>query len=245
MSVIVRVFDPAMCCSTGICGPSVDPQLARFAADLDWLKSQGVAVERFNLSQQPAVFAGDATVKAALETKGEAGLPLVKVNGEVKSSGVYPSRDELAAWAGVSAAAPSLFTEAVAELVAIGAAIASNCEPCFRFHYDKARKLGVSREDMLRAVTTAQNVKDAPAKAILDLAERTLRRETFESTAAPATSSETAPMTKSEGCCGPAKAEESAPKAKTEETAPKAKSGGCCGPAKTEESGTKKSGGCC
>jgi len=106
--ISVRVFDPAMCCSTGICGPSVDPQLARFAADLDWLKSQGVAVERFNLSQQPAAFADDAAVKTALETKGEAGLPLVKVNGEVKSSGTYPSRDELAGWAGVRAPAPEV-----------------------------------------------------------------------------------------------------------------------------------------
>jgi hypothetical protein len=97
----VRVFDPAMCCSTGICGPSVDPELVRFAADLDWLKTQGVSVERFNLAQQPAAFAADAAVKAALETKGEAGLPLVKVDGEVKSSGVFPSRDELAAWAGL------------------------------------------------------------------------------------------------------------------------------------------------
>ena len=101
----VRVFDPAMCCSTGICGPSVDPQLVRFSADLDWLKSQGVSVERFNLSQQPGAFADDAAVKTALETKGEAGLPLVKVNGEVKSSGTYPSRDELASWAGVGAPA--------------------------------------------------------------------------------------------------------------------------------------------
>ena len=103
----VRVFDPAMCCSTGVCGPSVDPQLARFSADLDWLKAQGVAVSRFNLAQQPGAFADDAAVKAALEAKGEAGLPLVKVNGEVKSSGGYPSRDELAAWAGVSASAPA------------------------------------------------------------------------------------------------------------------------------------------
>lgn len=104
--ISVRVFDPAMCCSTGICGPSVDPQLARFAADLDWLKNQGVAVERFNLSQQPAAFADDAAVKSALETKGEAGLPVVKVNGQVKSIGTYPSRDELAAWAGVAAVPP-------------------------------------------------------------------------------------------------------------------------------------------
>ena len=103
----VHVFDPAMCCSTGICGPSVDPQLARFAADLAWLKGQGVSVERFNLSQQPGKFAEDTAVKSALETKGEAGLPLVKVNGEVKSSGVYPSRNELAAWTGVGVTAPS------------------------------------------------------------------------------------------------------------------------------------------
>lgn len=101
--ITVRVFDPAMCCSTGICGPSVDPQLVRFSADLDWLKSQGISVERFNLSQQPAAFADDVAVKAALETKGEAGLPLVKVNGEVKSIGTYPSRDELATWAGIGA----------------------------------------------------------------------------------------------------------------------------------------------
>jgi hypothetical protein len=97
----IRVFDPAMCCSTGICGPSVDPRLARFAADLDWLKSQGISVQRFNLAQQPAAFATDPTVVAALEAKGEASLPLVKVNGEVKSTGVFPSRDELASWAGV------------------------------------------------------------------------------------------------------------------------------------------------
>jgi hypothetical protein len=53
-------------------------------------KSQGVSVERFNLSKQPAAFAEDAAVKAALEAKGEAALPLVNVNGDVKSVGTYP-----------------------------------------------------------------------------------------------------------------------------------------------------------
>lgn len=172
---IVQVFDPAMCCSTGVCGPSVDPRLVRFAADLDWLKSQGVSVERFNLSQEPRAFAENAAVKDALEVAGEAALPLVQVDGEVKSRGVFPSRDELAVWAGIGAPAPSLFTDAVAELVAIGAAIASNCEPCFKFHYAAARKLGVSREDMACAVTTAQSVKDTPAQSILMLADRYLK----------------------------------------------------------------------
>jgi len=117
--IAVRVFDPAMCCSTGVCGPSVDTQLVRFSADLDWLKTQGVSVERFNLSQQPGAFADDAAVKTALETKGESGLPLVTVNGEVKSSGVYPSRDELAAWTGIRGAAPSA-TEAPAKATSSG-----------------------------------------------------------------------------------------------------------------------------
>ncbi len=111
--IAVRVFDPAMCCSTGICGPSIDPQLVRFAADLDWLKSQGVSVERFNLSQEPAAFAQDAAVKAVLEAKGEAGLPLVKVDGEVKSSGVFPTREELSAWTGLGGSPSSLPVETI------------------------------------------------------------------------------------------------------------------------------------
>lgn len=42
----IRIFDPATCCSTGVCGPSVDPRIVRFAADLDWLRTQGVSIDR-------------------------------------------------------------------------------------------------------------------------------------------------------------------------------------------------------
>jgi hypothetical protein len=100
MPVTIRVFDPAMCCSTGVCGPSIDPELARFAADVDWLQKQGVKVERFNLSQQPAAFAGTSAVKAALE-RGTDVLPLVMVDDRVAVEGAYPSRETLAALAGV------------------------------------------------------------------------------------------------------------------------------------------------
>ena len=68
----------------------------------------------------------------------------------------------------------SLYSPAVAELVAIGAAIAANFEPCFKYHYNQAGKLGVSPRDMARAVAMAQAVKEAPARAILGLAARTL-----------------------------------------------------------------------
>lgn len=205
----VNVFDPAMCCSTGICGPSVDPQLVRFAADLDWLKSSGATVERFNLSQQPGVFVEHTAVKQALDAKGEAALPVVMFDGQVKSTGTYPSREQLAEWAGVAKPTPSLFTEAVAELVAIGAAIGSNCEPCFKFHYDKARKLGVSNEHMLQAVTIAQSVKEAPARSVLELAHRYLKASD-----APAPAAKLNVLETSAACCEPKSATATEPKKK-------------------------------
>lgn len=176
MTKSIRVYDPPMCCSTGVCGPSVDPELARVAADLKWATERGAKVERYNLAQQPGAFAENATVRKALEDHGDGCLPLVMLDDTVVLTGSYPSREQLAAWIG-AATTTSLFTDAVSELVAIGAAVASNCEPCFKFHYDKARKLGVSREDMLRAVTVAQNVKDAPARSVLELAQRHLSRD--------------------------------------------------------------------
>lgn len=68
----------------------------------------------------------------------------------------------------------SIYTEQVSELVAIAAAIGANCEPCLKYHYDAARKLGVSNEDMLSAVRMALRVKQAPANAMINLAGRLL-----------------------------------------------------------------------
>lgn len=96
--VRVRVFDPAMCCSTGVCGPSVDPDLARFAADLAWLAEQGVTVERYNLSQQPGAFAETPAVREALG-RGPEVLPLVLVDDRIAVEGAYPTRETLAALA--------------------------------------------------------------------------------------------------------------------------------------------------
>ena len=195
----IQVFDPALCCSTGVCGVDVDQQLVTFAADVDWLRKQGVTVERFNLAQQPQAFATNVAIRQLLETQGESALPAVVVDGTIKQSGCYPSRDQLATWAG-TATVHSIFTEQVAELVAIGAAIASNCEPCFKFHYDQARKLGVTDADMRRAVDLAQRVKETPARAVLDLASRYLdKKASLAAITVTAVSS-----AKPQGsCCGP------------------------------------------
>lgn len=97
----LEVFDPPQCCSTGVCGPTVDPKLVSFAADLHWLANQRVAVERHNLAQEPQAFATNPIVKDALTQSGNECLPLILMNGAIVSQGQYPSRVELARFVGV------------------------------------------------------------------------------------------------------------------------------------------------
>ena len=91
----LEVFDPAMCCSTGVCGPEVDPQLVRFAADARWLDQQGVTVRRYNLSQEPSAFMSNALVRRTLQTEGVNCLPLGVLDGNVAFRSGYPEREEL------------------------------------------------------------------------------------------------------------------------------------------------------
>ncbi|HLN64033.1 MAG TPA: arsenite efflux transporter metallochaperone ArsD [Symbiobacteriaceae bacterium] len=98
----VEVFEPAMCCSTGVCGPSVDPTLVRFAADMEWLKGQGVAVERYNLSQRPRAFVENVTVRETMKRDTTACLPMILVDGEVAFTAKYPIREQLAGRLGLS-----------------------------------------------------------------------------------------------------------------------------------------------
>ena len=100
----IEIFDPALCCSSGVCGTEVDQALVIFSADVDWLKQQGRAISRYNLSQQPMVFVENKVVHAFLERSGEKGLPLVLVDGEIALAGRYPSRDELGRWCKIDAA---------------------------------------------------------------------------------------------------------------------------------------------
>lgn len=108
----LEVFDRPLCCSTGICGPTVDPALVHFAADLAWLKEQGVAVHRYNLAHEPAAFTRHADVKEALQVGQVDCLPLIRVEGSIVSRGSYPGREQLAAWCSVEAGpAPSASAE--------------------------------------------------------------------------------------------------------------------------------------
>jgi arsenite methyltransferase len=97
----IEVYDPAMCCSSGVCGPSVDPVLSRFSADLDWLSGKKVGVTRYNLSQEPRAFAVNALVSGVLKKEGPKCLPIIVADGKIVSKKKYPSRSQLASWVGV------------------------------------------------------------------------------------------------------------------------------------------------
>ena len=104
----VQIFDKAMCCSTGVCGPQIEAVLPRFAADLDWLRIHGHQVDRFNLAQDPAQFVSNAVVQRMLADEGVDCLPVVIVDDRVVSRREYPTRDNLALWTGTSQTKASL-----------------------------------------------------------------------------------------------------------------------------------------
>lgn len=96
----IEIFDPAMCCSTGVCGPSVDKNLLRIATLIDVLKNMGIEVKRHNLSSEPQAFIKNDKVKQLLREKGADVLPITLVGGEVAVVGQYPSTAQMSEWSG-------------------------------------------------------------------------------------------------------------------------------------------------
>lgn len=91
----MQIFEPALCCETGVCGASVDPELLRITTMLDRLKKNGVTVRRFNLNSAPMEFITNQTVNAFINKKGAEALPVVLVDGSIVIEGRYPSNTEL------------------------------------------------------------------------------------------------------------------------------------------------------
>lgn len=107
----IRIFEPAMCCATGLCGPSIDPELLRISTLLSSLKEKGIVVERYNLTSHPQVFAQNEAVKELLSKHGTAILPVTTSGDDVVLTGRYPTNQEVLAWLQVDAQAIGLKEE--------------------------------------------------------------------------------------------------------------------------------------
>ena len=100
---VIRVYEPALCCNTGVCGPDVDQALVDFTADLNHLADRGTDITRHNLANDPQAFAHDETVRTFLHVAGSEGLPLTTVDGVTVMTGTYPTREQLLRFAGLEA----------------------------------------------------------------------------------------------------------------------------------------------
>lgn len=94
----IEIYDPAMCCSTGVCGPSIDPNLLRMSSVLNILKKNDVIVERYNLSQDPHPYLTNKEVNNLMTTQGVQILPITIVNSTIMKTSEYPSNEELSEW---------------------------------------------------------------------------------------------------------------------------------------------------
>lgn len=125
----IHVFEPALCCNTGVCGPDVDQALVTFTADLEYLQSRGADIARHNLANDPMAFANDTAVRDFLHVAGSEGLPLTTVDGVTVLTGRYPTRDQLVKFAGLSDAHDAMRGLPVLTMVNAGDDAAPSCGP--------------------------------------------------------------------------------------------------------------------
>ncbi|MDW2800165.1 arsenite efflux transporter metallochaperone ArsD [Clostridium boliviensis] len=90
----MKIYEPAMCCSTGLCGVGVDTELLRISTVLNTLENNGVHVDRFNLSNNPQKFVTNQTINNYVKENGVDGLPVVVIDDEITITGRYPTNDE-------------------------------------------------------------------------------------------------------------------------------------------------------
>ena len=174
---VLDVFDPAMCCSTGVCGPDVDDSLADFANDVKWMKGQGIEVNRFNLGQEPEVFKSNPTVLSKLQNEGSEVLPIIMINGEIISQGGYPDRRQLSDW--LSLNKPSNEADNPAQsaeklLANVETATTNGDESALRSHFQKAEEAGFSRQELVQSIQAGINNRQHDTQLMLDTANSLL-----------------------------------------------------------------------
>jgi hypothetical protein len=93
----IEFFEPPMCCSTGLCGPSVDETLVRLSENIERIKKEYPEVEvmRYMITQQPLKFRENEEVYGLVRDIGKSMLPITTVDGKVIATQGYPSWEEL------------------------------------------------------------------------------------------------------------------------------------------------------
>ncbi len=174
---LIEIFDPAMCCSTGVCGPDVDDTLADFAQDAKWLKSQGVNVKRYNLGQEPEVFKSNPKVLERLRRQGSDILPLILINGDLVSEGSYPDRKQLTDWLGITPQTETngeVSSKSKDILNALEAAITDGDENTLRSLFEQGKESGIPVEELVNSMQQGINTRQRITQSTLQSANELL-----------------------------------------------------------------------
>ncbi|ALU26572.1 MULTISPECIES: arsenite efflux transporter metallochaperone ArsD [Myroides] len=98
----VKIYDPALCCPTGLCGVNIDPELMRIAVVIESLKKKGILVERFNLRDNPQVYVDTKVVNDFIQKESIDNFPITTLNGVIVLTKSYPSNKQISEWLEVS-----------------------------------------------------------------------------------------------------------------------------------------------
>jgi len=177
--VKIDVYDPAMCCSTGVCGPDVDDGLADFANYVKWMKSQGIEVNRFNLGQEPQVFKSNPAVLSKLKSEGSDILPIIFINGEMVSEGGYPDRNKLMEWfpkqnTNVLNGSTGTSDQSEQVLSDLEHAVTKGDEIEMRVLFQKGEALGITTELLIKAMQAGIDNRQQITQSTLQTAHELL-----------------------------------------------------------------------
>ena len=93
----VELFDPPMCCPTGLCGPTLDETLLDVSDMILAFQAEGIGVARYQMTSHPNAFLANADVMRLVREKQMAALPITLVRGQVIKIGAYPVLAEVRA----------------------------------------------------------------------------------------------------------------------------------------------------
>ncbi len=168
MNATIEIYDPAMCCSTGVCGSDVDSSLVDFANDVKWLKSKGIEVKRFNLGQEPEAFKTNPHVLTRLQKEGSEILPVILVNDKVASEGGYPSREQLCEWLGISTNGKS--TEAIDQneiMHQLKQSVLNGDVSAMTTFFNSGKEAGADVQSLLQAMQSGLNERQALTQKVV------------------------------------------------------------------------------
>jgi len=91
----IEIFDPPMCCPTGICGPTVDQALINLNEMIASLQKEGIQIDRYQMTSNPHAFLNNPEVMKLVQEKQMTALPITVISNKVIKSGAYPTLEEI------------------------------------------------------------------------------------------------------------------------------------------------------